>query len=116
MVPDGLWVVKFEKVPLAALIDVYDGKGTIGHLAFLADGERLDDGAHTILHIGPSGHHGAQDLAGECGKDIGFHAATQAIGKHKGGPPLRLAAVSRGLLLHTDLHIINTELLSIVIQ
>ena len=59
MVPDSLGVVKFKEVSPTLVVDVNDGESAVRHPALFAYRERLDDGAHTILDVCTSSHHGA---------------------------------------------------------
>ena len=59
VVPDGLRVVELEEVSSPLVVDMYNRECAVCHSAFLADGERLYDGAYTVLYVGAASHHGA---------------------------------------------------------
>ena len=81
---DGGRIIKLDDMRRFVVMDLQDGKGGVGHLAHRAHRQRAGNGGYALLQGDAAGDHGAQDLGGQRGENIGLHAAAQAIGQDQG--------------------------------
>ena len=76
-------VVILHKAGLRAF-HLQHSEGGVGKLALSAHGQRRGDGFNAFIHRQLAGHQGGKDGGSQRGKDVGFHAAAQPIGKNNG--------------------------------
>ena len=103
---DDRGVVELDQFRHAVFENADDGERGIGHLPHLAHGQRAGNGVDTFLDGHAAGQHGGDDLGGQRGKYVGFHAAAQAVGKHE----------YVLVLLIDDLHAVAAELLADMVE
>ena len=106
---DGGGVIKLDDVRGFVVQNADDGEGRIGHLAHAAHRQRACDGGDALLQRDAAGDHGAENLAGEGGEDVGLHPAAQAVGQHQrqilvpaAGQLHLVAAEGFAVLVHAD--------------
>ena len=106
---DGGGVVKLDDVRGFVVQNPDDGKGGIGHLAHAAHRQGACDGGDALLQRDAAGNHGAENLAGEGGEDVGLDPAAQAVGQHQrevlvpaAGQLHLVAAEGFPVLVHAD--------------
>ena len=76
-------VVILHKASLHAF-HLQHSEGGVGKLALPAHGQRRGDGFNTFIHRELAGHQGGKDGGSQRGKNVGFHAAAQPVGKNNG--------------------------------
>ena len=66
---------KFKKMAFPLVVNMNQGKSAVSNLPLLTYGQSLDDSLNAVLHVGSTGSHRTQNLAGQSGEDVGFHSA-----------------------------------------
>ena len=75
-------------------------------MADLADGQRVGDGVHRLVHGQALLQHGDDDLGGQRREDVGLDAAAQAVGEDE----------DVGILRVDDFDLVAAELLAVLIE